>query len=921
MKKFIAKTITMLTIVCLLVGSLELGALAETVSENEAEAQLRAKEEVVAVQQAEEIGLVTVSDGDEPEEEVPIFEYESAGSKKITIIGYNGTDTAVTIPGTIDGNTVVKVGGWAFANNKNITSVSIPASVTEIGTYAFKGCTGLSSVSIASGVKKVAEGAFRDCTALKGISLPGTVTEIGTDAFYGCIAMTSASIPASVTKLGSYAFRDCIALQSIAVPSGVTEIAVGTFRGCAKLKSVTLGSDVAKIDKYAFSNCTSLTDITIPKGIVVTDAFKGCTALSTITMLEGVTKLEANAFNGCYNLVKVTFPMSIEEIADTALVKNANLTIYGYLGTCAKTYARVQGINFVSLGVKPFPAVAISLNKTAVSVDEKDKVTLIASMATEDTTDTVVWSSSNEEVAKVSEAGVVTGVSKGTATITATTTLSGLKATCKVTVLRPSTKVTLNKKTVSIYRGDTYTLKETMTPEDTTDTVKWSSSDKGIATVKDGVVTAVDGGKATITVTTTSGETAECVVTVKERPATRIELDKESETLIKGKTVTLSATMSPKNTTDTITWKTSNKKVATVSKKGVVTAVNAGTATITAQASSGVTDTFVITVKVPSTKIALNKSSVSVYRFKTYTLTASMTPSNSTDKITWTTSDENIASVSNKGVVTANKRGTAVITATTESGKTAKCTVTVVVPATKVTLDRTEVTLNKGAKTTLKAAMEPEKSTDSLKWSSSNEKVAKVSSKGVVTAVGKGTATITVKSGSGQKAACKVTVKIPATKVKLNKTKASINQGKKLTLKATLTPKNSTDSVKWTSSNEKVAKVSSKGVVTAVGRGTATITAKTTSGKKATCRITVKVPAKKVTLNKTKLTLKKKGTFTLKATLTPKNSTDTVKWSSSNTKVATVSAKGKVTAVKKGTATITAKTTSGKKVTCKVTVK
>jgi uncharacterized protein YjdB len=119
--------------------------------------------------------------------------------------------------------------------------------------------------------------------------------------------------------------------------------------------------------------------------------------------------------------------------------------------------------------------------------------------------------------------------------------------------------------------------------------------------------------------------------------------------------------------------------------------------------------------------------------------------------------------------------------------------------------------------------------------------VAKVSSKGVVTAVAKGTATITVKTTSGKTATCKVTVKeISSTSVKLNKTSVTINKGKTYTLKGTMAPSNTTDELTWSSSNSKVAKVSSKGVVTAVAKGTATITVKTTSGKKATCKVTVK---------------------------------------------------------------------------------
>ena len=154
------------------------------------------------------------------------------------------------------------------------------------------------------------------------------------------------------------------------------------------------------------------------------------------------------------------------------------------------------------------------------------------------------------------------------------------------------------------------------------------------------------------------------------------------------------------------------------------------------------------------------------------------------------------------------------------------------------------------------------------------------------------------------------------------KKKATINKGKTLKLKAVMTPKNSTDTLTWKSSNKKVAKVDKNGKVTALKKGTAKITVKTTSGKKATCKITVKeIKSKKITLKKKTLTLKKGKTYTLKATMKPKNSTDTVKWKSSNKKVVSVTQKGKIKVLKKGKATITVTTSSKKKATCKVTVK
>ena len=273
-------------------------------------------------------------------------------------------------------------------------------------------------------------------------------------------------------------------------------------------------------------------------------------------------------------------------------------------------------------------------------------------------------------------------------------------------------------------------------------------------------------------------------------------------------------------------------------------------------------------------------------------------------------------------VAIANKGAKEIGTVVTYDQATRKVTAKkITIPATAIKLSATKKTLNKGKTFTLKATLTPADSTNSVKWTTSNKKVATVTA-GKVTAVGKGTATITATTTSGKKATCKVTVKVPSTKVKLNVSKKTVNKGNTYTLKATLTPSDSTDTLTWTTSNKKVATVDKNGKVTAVKKGTATITVKTESGKTAKCKVTVRViKSTKVKLDATKKTIKVGKTATLKAKMTPTNSTDTLKWTSSNKKVATVDKNGKVYAVKKGTATITVKTESGKKATCKVTVK
>ncbi|MBE6824995.1 MAG: hypothetical protein E7513_06585 [Ruminococcaceae bacterium] len=245
-------------------------------------------------------------------------------------------------------------------------------------------------------------------------------------------------------------------------------------------------------------------------------------------------------------------------------------------------------------------------------------------------------------------------------------------------------------------------------------------------------------------------------------------------------------------------------------------------------------------------------------------------------------------------------------------------------PVSSVALNKTSVSLTgKGVSTTLSTTIKPTDATDkTITWKSSNTNVAKVSSSGKVTSVGIGTATITATSSNGKSAKATVTVKSKgATAVSLSSTSFTLKgKGATKTLTATMSPSTTTDKVSWKTSNSKVATVSD-GKVTAVAKGTATITATTTSGKKATANVTVSIiPATKVKLSATSCTLSSKGaTKTITATMTPSNTTDKITWSSSNKSVATVSTSGKITAVANGTAKITAKATSGKTATVNVT--
>ena len=251
------------------------------------------------------------------------------------------------------------------------------------------------------------------------------------------------------------------------------------------------------------------------------------------------------------------------------------------------------------------------------------------------------------------------------------------------------------------------------------------------------------------------------------------------------------------------------------------------------------------------------------------------------------------------------------------------------VPVTKITLNKTSMTVETGKTAELTATVAPASaSAKTLTWRSSNTAVATVSGSGVVTGMKKGTATITATSINGVKATCSITVTdvpVAVTGIKLDRGYLTLNQGNSERLAATITPSNATDkSVTWKSSNTRVATVSSSGMVTAQSEGRATITATASNGKTASCDVTVEpaVEVRYVTVSPRSLTLEEGKSKSLSASVYPDDAADqSVSWSSSNTSVATVSRSGVVTAVSQGSARITATSGNGKYDYCNVTVK
>ena len=153
----------------------------------------------------------------------------------ITITGYTGPGGVVTIPSTINGLPVTRIGDQAFAFGFDLTSVTIPSGVTSFG-----------------------DGAFYFCIGLSNIAIPNTITNIGDFALANCTSLPAITIANSVTSIGEGAFDNCIGLTNVMVPDGVTSIGGGAFYNCTNLASVTIGNSVASLGDYAFYGCSSL---------------------------------------------------------------------------------------------------------------------------------------------------------------------------------------------------------------------------------------------------------------------------------------------------------------------------------------------------------------------------------------------------------------------------------------------------------------------------------------------------------------------------------------------------------------------------------------------------------------------------------------------------------------------------------------
>ena len=297
--------------------------------------------------------------GDSYTEELIPTDFTVTSSNR-EMIGYTGAEGEnLVIPAVFERDEVwyrvTSIGIWAFRDS-NLTSITIPDSVTSIGQGAFYCCIELTNIIIPDSVTSIDLAAFYNCSALTSITIPDSVTSsIGDYAFYGCNGLTSVTIGNNVTSIGDYAFSGCSSLTNVIIGNGVTSIGYAAFYRCSNLTSITISDCITSIDVWAFANCKSLTSITIPDSITsIGDyMFYGCNGLTSVTISDCVTSIGDCAFAECYDLTAITFDGTSEQWNKVNKGENWDLYSDKYAVYCTDGILCKKHVEVIDAAVSP----------------------------------------------------------------------------------------------------------------------------------------------------------------------------------------------------------------------------------------------------------------------------------------------------------------------------------------------------------------------------------------------------------------------------------------------------------------------------------------------------------------------------------------------------------------------------------------
>ena len=651
--------------------------------------------------------------------------------------------TDITLP-----ESVTEIKDGAFSNCHDLKEIELPKGLTTIGASAFS-YSGLLSVVLPEGLKSIGDSAFTS-TKFSEIVLPESLTNIGEAAFSNNYKLESITVPKNITELNK-TFSDCWALKTVSLPSGLQKME-NTFSGCYRLESITIPDNVSVIGDNTFKYCDKLKEIHLTTNLtnIGYEAFSGCEALANISLPEKLESIDSGAFKNCPNLLGVYIPGMNVQIKSRAIgynsdtEKNEKLVVIGKAGSTAENYAKDTGLKFHN--------VADSLTHQAA---------VNATCAKE----------GNVEYWHCNICGQNFSNAEGTAALD-TTTVAKLAhnkvdvdykdATCTEPGHRSYYHCeSCGKNFWNGWNGDDEDTKEDMTIPAKGHAWHWNeaSSTASGQSVAHGNTKPIHASSSAVM----ERRCWKCNQVAETKTINKVlNVNVDQITLKCGQSSTAFRTSG--DPIKSVVPESSLVRVTDIKNNSFKVTANSRMTGSTVINITTTTDLRVIVVvfvqkgAIKTKGISGLPKSVNIAKGKSITLKPMREPFTSPEKLTYSSSNKGVATVSSKGVIKTKKAGTAKITV--KSGKK-KVVVTVRVTGVKTTklsgVPKTKK-LSKGKTFKIKAVATPRNTSEKITFRSSNKKVATVTSKGVVKGLKKGTATITVQSGS-KKMTCKVTVK------------------------------------------------------------------------------------------------------------------------------------------------------------------
>ena len=307
------------------------------------------------------------------------------GLKSITLpdsmmsVGKSAFENCYNIKSVTFSENLNTIADSAFKGCSSIENLSFNKNLREIGNNAFEECSSVKNVTFNDSLNTIGESAFANCSSVEKVDLPESVSSVGKDVFEGCKAIKNITLSSKLNYVNDGVFSGCSSLESVDLPDNISEIGANSFADCTNLKNIRFGKNLIHIDSYAFSGCSSLKSIEFPAGLqyIWSKAFIDCTNLSSVKLNSGLKQISDYAFYNCLNLKKVRIPSSDTYLCDYSLGyygKNDNnykipdFIIVGDINSCAQRYANNNGFKFEEYKVNLSTPQITSLKNTTGGV-------------------------------------------------------------------------------------------------------------------------------------------------------------------------------------------------------------------------------------------------------------------------------------------------------------------------------------------------------------------------------------------------------------------------------------------------------------------------------------------------------------------------------------------------------------------------